>query len=556
MKMICIAATLLAATGPSILLAQKPSPAKGQRLPDSTEPLIVDVHASPYRPSITYTVNISHRRFDLRNATIVNMVDFVLGRDDDDGREDAAIAGGPTWIDFDRFDVAAMIPGPEPTSPNDGQPNYGIPREDPYGKIRPIVKRVLTERFHLKYHTEERPLPGYAVTAGKDGAKLADAKDPTAPNDCQGAPDKSNAGQIVITCTSETVAQFIATFGSVFRHPLIDRTGLGKPYDFKLKLSAERMQTREDSIHAYIDGCSKQLGLEITPGNVPQPAVFVDTVEQRPTANLPQTTKVIATLPEMEFEVASIRPSSENEPQSQIRPGGSRITFTNFALQELLRQAWQLPTGAMLGNAPSWLSQVRYTIVANLPPEIDARAVTQDQDELDEMLQKLLVERFRIKYHWGQQVQDGYVLAAGTPKMKKADPTSRSFCKYGPAEGEKDVRRVESPFNGEFHCQNVTMAQLADLAQAMAKSEIKNRVVNKSGLDGSYDFTLYYTTDRKLRLDAAAMAKQSGDAPSDPAGGFGIEDAFRKELGLKLEKRRSSYPALILDSIEKTPTEN
>jgi uncharacterized protein (TIGR03435 family) len=176
------------------------------------------------------------------------------------------------------------------------------------------------------------------------------------------------------------------------------------------------------------------------------------------------------------------------------------------------------------------------------------------------MLQKLLIDRFQIKYHWGQQTQDGYVLLAGTPKMKKADPNSRSFCKYGPPPGEKDVRSgPDSPFDHESHCQNVTMDQFADLAQPLAESEIKNRVVNKTGLAGSYDFTLYYTSGRKLRTDAAAAeaaAKQAGDATAAPAGGLSVVDAFRKELGLRLEKQPGTYPALILDHIEQTPTEN
>jgi uncharacterized protein (TIGR03435 family) len=539
---------------PSLLHAQPPPPAKAP-----AAPLIVDVHAAPYRPSINFTANISNQRFDMRNATIVNMIDFAQGREDDDGREDSAILDGPTWIDFDRFDVVAMISTLKAANPNDSLPNRGIPSENPYDKIRPIVQRILEERFHLKYHTEDRPLPGFIVTVAKDGPRLTAARDPTAPNNCQAPQDKSNPEQTLISCTSETIAQFLALFGGVFRHPLIDRTGLDKPYDFTLRLSVERLQTREDSIHAYTDAFSRQLGIVIAPGLVPQPAFVVDKVDRTPAPNAPEVAKLIPILPDLEFEVASIRPAADNEPAAQIRVAGSQITFTNLPMQELLRQAWQLPTGAMLGNAPPWLNQARYTILVKLPPEIDARAFSQDQDQLAGMLRKLLVDRFRIKFHWGQQTQDGYVLLAGTPKMKKADPNSRSFCKYGPPEGEKDARTADSLFTGEFHCQNITMEQLADLAQPMAKSEIKSRVTNKTNLAGSYDFTLFYTSGRKLRSDAAAAdaaAKQTGDTAASPVGGLSIEDAFRKELGLKLEKKPGSYPALILDHIEQTPTEN
>jgi len=525
------------------------TPMQGAQAP--ADPLVASVHVAPYRPSINVTVNLSHQRLDMRNATIINMIDFAHGRPDDDGREDSAIAGGPTWIDLERYDMVAIVPDAKRANPKDGQPPV---HEDPYEKSRLIVERILAGRFHLKYHMEEQPLPGFAITISKDGTKLSEAEHPDDPGNCQSGQDKSNAGQMLIICTSATIAQFVQVFSDVFRHPLLDQTGLQKTYDFTLRLSSDQMQTREDSIHAYIDACGKQLGLVIAAANVPQPAIVVDSLE-RPTPDSPQVAKLVASLPELEFEVASIRPAADNEPQSKIRPAGAQIAFTNFSMQELMTLAWQLPTGAMLGNVPAWLGSTRYTVLVKLPPEIDARAVLQDQDQLDHMLQKLLVQRFGIQYHWGQQTQDGFVLLPGTAKLKKADPNGRSYCKYGPAEGEKDVRRAGTAFNGEFHCQNVTMDQFADLAQAMAKSEIKNRVVNKTGLAGSYDFTLYYTTSRKMRQDAQAAIERGGDE-ADPVGGLSIQDAFRKELGLRLGKRSGVYPALILDHIDQTPTEN
>jgi len=131
MKILRIAVALLLAPSGYLLLAQRPVPAKDPAQPASTEPLIVDVHASPYRGSINVSFNISERRFNMRNATIVNMIDFAHGREDDDGREDSAIVGGPTWIDFDRFDVVAMIPSLKVANPDDALTNHGIPSENP-----------------------------------------------------------------------------------------------------------------------------------------------------------------------------------------------------------------------------------------------------------------------------------------------------------------------------------------------------------------------------------------------------------------------------------------
>jgi uncharacterized protein (TIGR03435 family) len=181
------------------------------------------------------------------------------------------------------------------------------------------------------------------------------------------------------------------------------------------------------------------------------------------------------------------------------------------------------------------------------------------QDPLDSMLRKLLTDRFEIQSHWGQQIADGYVLIAGKPRMKKADPSSRTYCKYGPAEGEKDVRRVDSPFNGMFHCQNVTMAQFADLLSAVARGDIKTRIVDKTGLTDSYDFSLSYTGSSRLRLQEAsaqAAAKQGGEATVEPVEGMAIDDAIRKELGVSLKMQPLPLPFLILDHIDQTPTEN
>jgi uncharacterized protein (TIGR03435 family) len=561
MKTLHIAAALLLAPA-SILLAQTSFPAKDAAPPASAEPLVVDVHSAPYRPKIVYKTNISNQRFDMRNATIFDMIEFAYGLgEQDDDRENAAIVGGPTWIDFDRFDISAMIPSLKTPGLLAGPTDSANPLIDPNDQMRPVLKRVLVERFHLKYHTENRPLPGFVVTIAKEGPKLTEAKNPAVANECHGERDKANPVQYKLTCTSETVGQFVSTLDQAFPHPIMDRTGLTKPYDFTLKLAlGPDVHTRDDLARVYTDAFNKQLGLVVMHGDVPQPAYVVDAVDRTPTANSPDMAKLLPALPDLEFEVASIRPSADNEPQDQIRPGGSQITFSGMNLQGLLTRAWQLPTGAMLGDALGKLPPQRYTILVKLPPDIDGRAINQDQDQIANMLQKLLIDRFQIKYHWGEWTQpDAYVLLGGSPKMKKADPNSRSFCKFGPADGEKPARYANSPFDVEFHCQNVTMAQFADRLQALAGSDIKNRVADKTGLAGSYDFTVFCTAARTIRAQttaAVAEAKQNGDAAPAPIAGLGLEDAFRKQLGLRLEKQPLTLPSLVLDHFDQTPTEN
>jgi uncharacterized protein (TIGR03435 family) len=297
------------------------------------------------------------------------------------------------------------------------------------------------------------------------------------------------------------------------------------------------------------------------PGDVAQPAIVVDKVDKTPTANVPEVQKLIPPQRDLEFDVATVKPAADTEPQQQIHPLGSQITFSSWTVQALMVEAWQLPTGAVISPRPDWFNVTRYTLLVKLPPDIDARNVFRDRDLIDRMLQKLLVDRFQIKYHWGEQIQqDAYALLPGTPKMKKADPNERTSCGFGAPEGEKAVTSTpDSPFDQEFHCQNVTMDEFADVAQSLAGYEIKNRVPNKTGLAGSYDFTIYYTTTRKLRVDikaAADAAAQAGDTTVAPVAGVSLEDAIRKQLGLRLEKQPLTLPSLVLDHIEQTPTAN
>lgn len=562
MKITLLAYLLLFVSGNCTVLAQTAASSKGSAAAASTWPPIVDVHSSPYRRSIIFHTNVSQQRFDMRGATVFEMIEFAydLGEQDDD-RENPAIVGGPNWIDWDRFDISAMIPTLKAPNSNTYPANAGNLGQNPNDQFRTVLKWVLAERFHLAYHAEDHPLPGFIVTVAKDGPKLAAAKAPGADGECHGSQDKANSTQFTLICTSETMEQFFAARDQDFSHPIFDHTGLTKPYDFSLKLElGPEVHTRDDRARVFTEAFGKQLGLDVTRGEVLQHAFVVDNVDRTPTPNPPEVTKLIPALPDLEFEVASIRLAAENEPQSQIRPGGSQITFSSMQLSELIARAWQLPTAQMLGNALPLLPKTRFTILVKLPQDIDGRVVSQDPDQIANMLQKLLVDRFEIRYHWGEWTQpDAYVLLAGAPKMKKADPNSRSFCKFGPAEGEKPARYAGSAYDTEFHCQNVTMAQFADRVQAMAGSEVKNRVPDKTGLPGSYDFTVFFTSGSTLRLAAAAAAQnanQASDATGAPVEGLSVEEAFRKQLGLRLEKRPLTLPGLILDHFDQTPTVN
>jgi uncharacterized protein (TIGR03435 family) len=553
MRIVYSALALLFVAHSAVMPAQAPAPAKDGSPPTATGPLIVDVHASPYRAKTYYTNNIGHHRFDMHDATILDLIAFAYDRRDD------TILGGPTWTDLDRFDVAVENDSLEPQKFSAPSAEPAAPGKNPYETMQPVIQRVLTERFHLKTHIDQRPMPGYLLTVGKDGIKAPEAKDPAAAPNCSGEQDKAAPETQILTCTSLTTTQIVKWFSGVYPHALVDRTGLTKSYDITMHMSFANLNTRDEYIRLYTDAF-RQLGLNVETGDVLQPAMVIDSVE-RPTPNNPDIVKLIPPPLDLEFEVATIKPAAEGERPDQIRSTPTEITYADFTIQGLITRAFQFPTGAMISNRPPWLNVARYTVLVKLPPDIDGRALYQNQDEIAIMLQKLLADRFGLKYHWGEQTLDGWALVGGTPKMKKADPNSRSFCKWGAPPGGKSMTSgPEALYDNQSYCQNVTMAQYADMMQAFTGSDIKYRVFDKTGLAGSWDFTLYYTSAAKLKAASPAAnakpAEPGADASTDPVGGMTLQDAVHKELGLQLVKQPETYPALVLDHIEEKPTDN
>jgi uncharacterized protein (TIGR03435 family) len=105
-------------------------------------------------------------------------------------------------------------------------------------------------------------------------------------------------------------------------------------------------------------------------------------------------------------------------------------------------------------------------------------------------------------------------------------------------------------------CQNMTIAQIGDELQRWAGDYIYNTVADGTGLKGSYDFTLSFSSADKILSDTGSPTNTSNPGSADPNGALSLFDAVSRQLGLKLEKTKRPYPVLVIDHIEETPTEN
>jgi uncharacterized protein (TIGR03435 family) len=368
-----------------------------------------------------------------------------------------------------------------------------------------------------------------------------------------------------VSCRSASLdvfVPFIHGFANGYlTSPLVDQTGLKGVWDFDLKWTSIGALTRAgaDGITLF-DAVDKQLGLhleDLEAGKAPMLVVVVDSVNQKPTDNLPGITTSLPPPPPAEFEVADIKltPPDFKGIRLQLQPSG-RMNFSGATLKFLIEQAWSL-TDEMVEGVPKWGDTERYDIIAKVTT--DGPTPQFDIDALWMMVRGLMADRFKLRTHMEDRPVSAYVLTAGKPKLTKADPLNRTGCKEGPGADGKDPRIANPVLSRLLTCQNMTMAQFADLLPTVANGYAHTPVLDSTGLTDAYDFTLSFSAvglvNSGIVPGQATPAAGAAGAPADPNGALSLPDAVNRQLGLKLELQKRPIPVLVIDSVEK-PSDN
>jgi uncharacterized protein (TIGR03435 family) len=106
------------------------------------------------------------------------------------------------------------------------------------------------------------------------------------------------------------------------------------------------------------------------------------------------------------------------------------------------------------------------------------------------------------------------------------------------------------------------MAQFAERLQQLARGQslpyADHPIVDATGIDGTWDFTVSFSGGRALQIGGRGGDVQSTGAPvaPDPSGGIPLNEALQEQLGLKLELRKHPMPVLVIDHAEPKPTDN
>jgi len=187
-----------------------------------------------------------------------------------------SVSGGPAWIESDRYDILAGTPG-------EIRPNLD--------EQMAMLRKLLTDRFGLTFHHEQKELSFYALTVAKSGSKL---KESTGPAD--GPPELINVvypDHVTLPAKNATVAQFVAMMQrAVLDRPVVDRTGLSGKFDFTLEWTADESQfggalpppPAEPAKPGLFAALQEQLGLKLEAMKGPVETMVIDRVE-RPSEN-------------------------------------------------------------------------------------------------------------------------------------------------------------------------------------------------------------------------------------------------------------------------------
>jgi len=216
---------------------------------------------------------------------------------------DEQIVNAPKWFDETKLSLIAKAS----TAVSGSGTNMNADVED----LKAMVRALVTERFKLKSHYEDRPVTAYTLLADKPKMAKADASNRTTFREGPAPDTKDQRTAILgrmITFKNITMAQFAEDLQRVangyIRVPVEDKTGLDGAYDFTLTftpigmLNAGRGRGGDapagpvsadasdpNGALSLFDAVKQQLGLKLEMRKRPMPVLVIDSIQDRPTDN-------------------------------------------------------------------------------------------------------------------------------------------------------------------------------------------------------------------------------------------------------------------------------
>jgi uncharacterized protein (TIGR03435 family) len=246
-----------------------------------------------------------------------------------------------------------------------------------------------------------------------------------------------------------------------------------------------------------------------------------------------------------EFEVASVRVSGPGSPHgSEGGPGhrdAKRFSCGSCSMDLLIQMAWNVKPFQI--SSAKDLDKDLWDIAVNVPPGAT-------KEDFRVMLQHLLEGRLGLRYHMTSKLFPAYelVVAKSGLRLKEGDLPAAS----NDSEPAFHFGRNVSTWAGRYSRSGgypmthiaVQLEPMSVIAEALAMSGADMPVVDHTGLAGKYSFTLDF------------IRELPGAAPEGPPPAPSLFTAIQKELGLQLTPTKAPFDVVVVESFNKTPSEN
>jgi uncharacterized protein (TIGR03435 family) len=204
-----------------------------------------------YVPTATMNGDISHGRISLTNAHLTQLISVAYEI------QSVRIQGVPGSLSSDQYQVSAKAEDPEPSE----------------AQTRVMLQDLLADRFRLKFHWEDKPLPNFTLHTATGGPKLERAQEDGV-DSCNRTVDGSKYD---LTCRHIQIGTLANALAIMLHSPVVDDAGLTDHYDFTLTWEG-------DDMFSAVPDALERFGLKLEMKKVPTRVFVIDSVE-RPSEN-------------------------------------------------------------------------------------------------------------------------------------------------------------------------------------------------------------------------------------------------------------------------------
>jgi len=249
---------------------------------------------------------------------------------------------------------------------------------------------------------------------------------------------------------------------------------------------------------------------------------------------LPAPPKTMAADAPLTFEVATVKQSDPNRPGKLFTVKGRDVLTINTTLADLITFAYDVHVRQISGG-PTWMESDKFDVQGR--PQVEGVPSTV---QLRGLMKNLLADRFKLAVHNDKKDLPAYVITVGPRGPKLTQNTSNP----------NGLPGLFFKGLGNLVTTNATMTDFAGLLQSAV---LDRPVVNKTDIQGKFDFTLNWTPDDSQFRSFGP--RPPAPATPDPNAPPGLFTAIQEQLGLKLDPGTAAVDVIVIDKVEK-PSEN